>query len=118
MGIRPLGLTCAVCWLLSCHLEAISVETVSAACCALVLQEAQPSMALVPRSQEPFASFRISSVNPSEALRCRLPSGPLLSLPFPLISDLESSDTCRGTLASLPIPFLAHFAVLKGRGCR
>lgn len=38
MGIRSLGLTCAeciVCWLLSCHLETISIEMVLAVCCVL-----------------------------------------------------------------------------------
>lgn len=60
MGIRPLGLTraeCIVCWLLACHLEAISTEMVSSTCCALGVARGQPSTA---QSREPGA-FRFLS---------------------------------------------------------
>lgn len=114
--LGSLGLTCAeciVCWLLSCHLEAISIEMVTAACCVLSVARGTAQHSPGSGSQEPFASCRISSLKPSEALPSRPSSGPLLSLPFPPLLDLKSNGTCRGQgwgeiLISILMSFLAH----------
>lgn len=102
MGIRSLGLTCAeciVCWLLSCHLEAISIEMVSAVCCVLGVARGSAQHSPGSGSQEPFTSCMISSLKSSEALPSRPSSGssgPLLSLPLPPLLELKSSDPCGG----------------------
>lgn len=116
MGIRSLGLTsaeCIVCWLLSCHLEAISIEMVTAACCVLSVARGTAQHSPGSGSQEPFASCRISSLKPSEALPSRPSLGPLLSFPFPPLLELKSNGTCRGQglgkiLISILMSFLAH----------
>lgn len=119
MGIRSLGLTCAeciMCWLLSCHLETISIEMVSATRCVLHVPRGTAQHSPGSGSQKPFASCRISSLKRSEALPSRPSSNPLLSLPFPPLLELENNDTCRGEgglLISILVSFLAHLVGLK-----
>lgn len=85
MGIRPLGLSraeCIVCWLLACHLEAISTEMVSSTCCALGVARGQPSPA---RPREPGAFHFLSDfqfkTQQSPGSPC-VPSSPSPSLAF------------------------------------
>lgn len=68
------------------------------------------------RSQELFASCRISSLKPSEALPSRPSSGPFISLPFPLLLEPKSSNACREILTIFPLSFLAYLVGLGG-GC-
>lgn len=115
-GISPLGLTraeCAVRWILSCHLEAISVKTLSTSCRGLVRQEARPSAAPVPGARSPSlpARFPVSTaVKPGRA------SGPLLSLPFPHTLDPESNDTFRGDPGIFPCSISLPLCWFEGNG--
>lgn len=118
MGIRPLGFThaeCIVCWLLACHLEAISTEMVSSTCCALSVARGQPSTAW---SREPGA-FRFLSDFQFKTQRSpasqATPASPSLP-PSPALLDPESNNACGEILAPLPCFTSCPLYRFEGKG--